>query len=240
MNRALQVSYCKACKHGEFELQKGFYCGLINDLPTFIKTCNDYSRDSEKVLKIREELRNKRTLGSKVNYQREFKLRQKPRIPYQVSFSKQKLLFTILVSNLFLALGLASEVEVENLLNIWTLALFIVLNLFFIFYFKKSLSKKNSIKLKPDGIELNGVFKEWDNYLGYSYIREEDYSFHKTNGRIDNGPEVKHFLEIELIGAPSIFRFNLGELTDSRENILGTLLWYERKFSKNKTVPNNK
>jgi hypothetical protein len=232
MNRALQVSYCKACKHGEFELQKGFICGLVNDVPTFTKTCNDYSRDSEKVLKIREELRNKRTLGSKVNYQKEFKLHQRPKIPYKVSFSKQKMLFTILGSNIFLALGLLSEVEVENLLNLWILALFLALNLFFIIYFKKSLGKQNSIKLKPNGIELNGVFKDWDNYLGYSYIREEDYSWHKTNNRIDNGPQVKHFLEIELIGAPNKFRFNLGELTDSKDNILGTLLWYEQKFSK--------
>lgn len=238
MNRALQVSYCKACKHGEFELQKGFYCGLINDLPTFIKTCNDYSRDSEKVLKIREELRNRRTIGSKNNYQREFILRKRPRIPYQVSFSKQKLLYTILGSNLLVALGLYSEVD--NPLNMWTLSLVLLLNVFLIFYYSKSLGMKRSIKLKPDGIELNGVFKEWDNYLGHSYIRKEDYSFHKTNGRIDNGPEVKHFLEIELIGAPSIFRFNLGELTDSRENILGTLLWYERNFSENNNEPRNK
>ncbi len=232
MNRALQVSYCKACKHGEFEFEKGFICGLINDLPTFTKTCNDYSRDSEKVLKIRKELRNKRTHGSKVNYQREFKLRQKPRIPYTVSFSKQKMLYTILGLNIFLALGLLSEFEAQDLLTLWSLALFLTLNLFFIFYFKKSLGNQNSIKLKTSGIEVNGVFKGWDNYLGYSYIREEDYSWHKTNNRIDGGPEVNHFLEIELIGAPNKFRYNLNELTDSKENILGSLLWYEREFSK--------
>jgi len=44
-NREHTLSYCTECLNRKFDIKKGIICGLIEDIPTFEKDCQDFKED---------------------------------------------------------------------------------------------------------------------------------------------------------------------------------------------------
>jgi len=40
--------FCERCQHYDFDLQKGILCGLTNEKPSFVDTCNEFELDPKK------------------------------------------------------------------------------------------------------------------------------------------------------------------------------------------------
>lgn len=48
MNTPDQLAYCEQCKNYAFSSQKGIVCGLTDDKPAFIGTCDSFEIDEER------------------------------------------------------------------------------------------------------------------------------------------------------------------------------------------------
>lgn len=227
-DRDFQLSFCKYCVNQLFDRRKGLICSLTNAQAAFDVECNDYSKDDLAVEKARTKLKatHPATLMSDSSFSREFDLDLRAEA-IEVRKSRFKylapILLIIVILSAFPIIELLFNAPSTGQKKLWIIPfLFIDTIALWIFFGRAYLRKELILRLSKKGLEANGEFTPWSNYIGFAYFKEvEGFGLRKT---------THHTIILQFVGQKDL-EIDLAMLSLSKKRLMQMIEKFEKNFA---------
>lgn len=234
MNNEYQISFCKYCSNSKFDQSEGLVCSIDKQIMNFENQCKYFKKDLSLINKYK--LKSERFSGNFLNiteqiidviYHRKININE----TFVVKTSKIKNILSfagILLG--FILLGISPFFKNGSLLD--SLVLFTILIALFSFEialiiseYKLSVKKGNIIELNNKGLKINGEFRAWKNFVGFTAYKD------KSPIGVTAIPTYTYSLEFEFIGKLNDPVIIINNLNISKRKLIKTIKEYNKNFA---------
>ena len=226
--RDYQLSFCKYCVNQRFDRRNGLICSLTNAQAAFDIECNDYTIDDAIVEKTRNKLRATHPTNLMRNsiFSKELHI---DLLGEEIEVRKSRfkylspILLIIVTLTIFPLTELSTNTSRTEQNKLWIIPfLFIDTIALLIFFGHDYLRKELVLRLSQTGIEVNGEFTPWSNYIGFAYHKEvEGFGLRKT---------THHTIVLKFIGRKDV-EINIGILSLSKKRLIQMIEKFEKNFA---------